>query len=90
MIFNKTGKYLRRSYMLRGKSLYTTNSYKYLGFLITPMGEIASGLNDLKDRPLRAYFSIKNKLGHYFRGFPSITISLFDSFIKPISLYNSE
>ena len=76
--------------MLRNETLYTTNSYKYLGFLITPSGEIASGLNDLKERALRAYFSLKNKLGHYFGRFPSTTTSLFDSLVKPILLYNSD
>ena len=38
--------------MLKNEIVYTTNSYKYLGFVITPSGEITSGLKDLKDRAL--------------------------------------
>ena len=47
-----TGKYMRRSYLLKNEIVYTTNSYKYLGFVITPSGEITSGLKDLKDGAL--------------------------------------
>ena len=90
VIFNKTGKYLRRSYILKNEIVYTTNSYKYLGFVITPSGEITSGLKDLKDRALRAYYILKNKMGQYFRLCPSTTISLFNALIKPILLYNSD
>ena len=36
MIFNKTGKYIRRSYPMKNGKIETTNSYKYLGFIFTP------------------------------------------------------
>ena len=39
MIFNKNGKFIRRSYALSGKTVETTNSYKYLGLLFNPSGE---------------------------------------------------
>ena len=90
MIFNKTGKFIRRSYPMKDENIVTTKSYKYLGFLFTPSGEILSGLKDLRDRALRAYYSLKNKMGHYFRLHPAITLDLFDSLIKPILLYSSD
>ena len=90
MIFNKTGKYIRRSYPMKNGTIETTNSYKYLGFIFTPSGEIVSGLKDLRDRALRAYHKLKNKMGHHFRLYPCTTISLFDSLIKPILLYSSD
>ena len=90
MIFNKMGKFIRRSFRLGTEYVYTTNSYKYLGFLVTPSGEITSGLKDLKDRAVRAFYKLKSKLGHHFRRYPDITLSLFDSLIKPILLYNSD
>ena len=70
-------------------SIETTKSYEYLGFLFTPSREISSGLKDLRDRAMRAYHSLKNKMGHYFRLYPAITLDLFDSLIKPILLYSS-
>ena len=38
------------------------NSYKYLGSVGTPSGEINTELKDLKDRALRAYYKLKNKI----------------------------
>ena len=67
MIFNKTDKFFRRTFNFYNKNIFTTNSYKYLGFIVTPSGEITSGLKDLKDRALRAYFKLKSSMGHYFR-----------------------
>ena len=90
MIFNKTGRFLRRSFKVGQEIIYTTNNYKYLGFIMTPSGEINTGLKDLKDRALRAYYSLKNKMGHYFMLCPSTSSHLFDSLIKPILLYNSD
>jgi len=90
MIFNKSGKFLRRSYKFNNTQLFTTNSYKYLGFIVTPSGEITSGLIDLKNRAIRAYYKLKNTMGLYFRLHPKITIQLFDTLIKPILLYNSD
>ena len=57
MIFNKAGKFLKRSFKVGNERIFSTNSYKYLGFLVTPSGEISSGLKNLKDRALlKAYY----------------------------------
>ena len=88
MIFNKTGKYIRRSYPIDNGTIETTNSYKYLGLIFTPSGEIVSGLKDLRDRAMRAYHKLKHKMGHHFRLHPRTTLALFDSLIKPILLYS--
>ena len=68
--------------------IFTTNSYKYLGFIVTPSGEISSGLKDLKDRALKAYYKLKKTMGYYFRLHPTVSIHLFDTLI--ILLFNSE
>ena len=36
MIFNKSGKFIRRSFKFGNEHIFTTNSYKYLGFVVTP------------------------------------------------------
>ena len=90
MILNKSGKFFRRSFAFNSELIFTTNSYKYLGFIVTPSGEITSGLKDLKDRALRAYYKLKKMMGNYFRLHPNITLHLFDTLIKPILLYNSD
>ena len=90
MIFNKSGKFFRRSFEVNNEQIFTTNSYKFLGFIVTPSEEISIGLKNLKDRALRAYFKLKKKMGHYFRLHINVTLHLFDSLIKPILLYNSD
>ena len=64
MIFNKSGKFIR-SFRFEYKHIFTTNSYKYLGFVVNPSGEITSRLVDLKNRALRAYFKLKRDMGYF-------------------------
>ena len=90
MIFNKTGRHIRRNFFLGDQIVSTTREYKYLGFKITPSGEINSGLWDLKDRALKAFFKLKKKMGPLFLKHPLVTIKLFQALIKPILLYSSD
>ena len=90
MIFNKNGRHIRKNFYFGQERLDTTRQYKYLGFLVTPSGEINSGLCDLKDRAMRAFYKLKSKMGTTFRKQPSITIKLFKTLIEPILLYASD
>ena len=90
MIFNQNGRHIRKTFTLGGKRINTTRHYKYLGFIVTPSGEIHTGLNDLRDRSMKAFFKMKNKLGPLFQKQPLLTLKLFDTLIKPILLYCSD
>ena len=90
MIFNKTGRLIRRNFYLGTSKLENVRSYKYLGLIVTPSGEIKSALDDLRARALKAYMSLKNKLGACFKDYVDDTISLFDILVKPILLYGSD
>ena len=90
MIFNKSGRFMRRSYQINNVHLENVRSYKYLGFLLTPSGEINSGLHDLRDRALKAFMKLRKNLGTSFNQNIMITLTLFDAMIKPILLYNSD
>ena len=90
MIFNKTGRHMRKNFYLGNSKVETTREYKYLGFNITPSGSISAGLHDLKDRALKAFYKLKHKMGQSFRKHPETTLKLFDSLIKPILLYSSD
>ena len=52
MIFNKTGRLIRRDFLLGSTRLENVRSYKYLGLIVTPSGEIKSALDDLRSRAL--------------------------------------
>ena len=58
--------------------------------MVTPSGEINTGLTDLKNRALRAFAKLKKKMGPCFRKHPLITLKLFRSLIEPILLYASD
>ena len=90
MIFNKSGRHIRRDIRFGNTKLDTTREYKYLGFMVTPSGEINTGLQDLKDRALRAFMKLKNKMSINFRKHPLVTMKLFKSLIEPILLYASD
>ena len=90
MIFNKTGRLMRRPFFLDGVKLEMVRSYKYLGFVITPSGEISTGLKDLRDRAFKGFMKMKNDLGLSFNQDVCMTLTLIDSLIKPILLYASD
>ena len=90
MIFNKTGRFFRRTFRVGNEQIFSTNEYKYLGFLVTPSGSITAGIRNLRDRALKAYYKLKIGLGYYFYSYPGITCYLFDTMVKPILLYCSD
>ena len=90
MIFNSSGRLMKRCFYLNGVKLDMVRSYKYLGFVLTPSGEISTGLHDLRDRAFKAYMKMKNDLGSSFNQDILTTLKLMDSLIKPILLYASD
>ena len=50
---------MRRPFYLDGVKLEMVREYKYLGFIVTPSGEISTGLNDLRDRAFKAFMKVK-------------------------------
>ena len=67
MIFNKTGRHIRCTIKCQDMTLETVREYKYLGFLVTPSGEVTSGILDLKSRALFAFVQLKKKAGEQFQ-----------------------
>ena len=61
LIFNKTGRLIRENIYLEGNLLENVRQYKYLGFIVTPSGEIRTGLQDLRDRAFKAFQALKTK-----------------------------
>ena len=90
MIFNKTGRLIRRKFWFGNDKVDMVREYRYLGFLVTPSLNLHTALSDLRDRGLRAYGALKTKLGDMFRKDIITTITLFDSLVKPILLYASD
>ena len=90
MIFNKTSRHLRKTFLLGNNKIDATKENKYLGFLITPSFNLSKALGNLKDRASRALALIKTRLGEHFRKDIVTTLYLSDSLVKPILLYASD
>ena len=71
-------------------TITSVREYKYLGFLVTPSGEVSTGISDLKSRALYALVQLRKKLGVNFRENIRISFYLFDTLVKPIILYCSD
>ena len=91
MVFNKTGRLLKNhKFTYKSIPLTCVREYKYLGFIVTPSGEIKTGLEDLRIRALKAYAKTKKALGIHFRLNLSNTLHIFTYLIRPILLYCSD
>ena len=88
MIFNKTGRLLKKENFYYNKlQLENVREYKYLGFVVTPSGEITTGLKDLRNRATKALAKLRKTLGTFFRHNISNTIHLYTYIIRPILIY---
>ena len=91
MIFNKTGRLLKNHlFTYKNTKLECVREYKYLGFLVTPSGEVRSGLEDLRKRGLKALMKMKNTLGTLFKHNIHNSIHLYNYLVKPILTYCSD
>jgi hypothetical protein len=90
MVFNKSGRHLRKLFLFGKNKIDTTREYKYLGLLITPSFNLFTALGNLKDRASRSYYLLKTRLGEHFQKDITTTIYLFDMLVKPILLYGSD
>ena len=91
MIFNKTGRLLKNyKFTYKTAPLLCVREYKYLGFIVTPSGEVRTGLEDLRQRAVKAYYKLKNTLGAMFRRNIENTVHLYNYLVKPILTYCSD
>ena len=91
MIFNKTGRLLKNhGFTYNNTKLECVREYKYLGFIITPSGEVRTGLEDLRRRALNAFAKMKSTLGALFRHDVANSIHLYNYLVKPILTYCSD
>ena len=64
--------------------------YPYLGIKFKPSGSFQVAMGELFDKAYRAWFSIRNVLYQHKKLAIKKALKLFDSLIRPISLYTTE
>ena len=90
MTFTKSGRLINTKFYFGKRQLSNVRQYKYLGFIVTPSGEINTGLEDLRIRALRALTKIRKALGPLFQQNVWNTMYLYNYMVLPILLYTSD
>ena len=88
LIFQKKGRKSTVKFFIGHQTIEQTNTYKYLGTIITDTGNFRLNENNLKRKGLRASFIISKNIGPFSK--PSTSIRIFEKVIEPILLYNCE
>ena len=88
MIFQNQGRKKANTYLFGKQTIQTTDSYKYLGTIVTSTGNFKLNEVNLKRKGLRASYIISKNIGPLSKA--STSIRLFEKIIEPILLYNSE
>ena len=70
--------------------IHKTSSYKYLGTIINSNGTFSQARTDLKQKGLKALFSIWKSISLGKSPPLNLSSKLFDTMVKPIALYNSD
>ena len=89
MIFNPTGKHIKKQFTIEGKALESVNTFCYLGFDVKPSGTVKHAMNTLNEKAKKALRPLMCAIARF--NIPAKTsIRLFHTFISPIILYNVE
>ena len=90
MIFNSSGKKMKSGqFFLQGHPLGITDSYCYLGIDFTPGGSLRHAQKNLREKAQKATFPLYSVIRQFNISF-SHALNLFQTFVKPIALYNAE
>ena len=84
------GKLIKRNFFIENEKVETVREYKYLGFLLTPSGEINTGVKDLRSRATYALTQLRSKMGNEFYMSFDVSSYLFKALVEPIILYLSD
>ena len=89
MIFNLSGRHIKKQFTIEGKTLESVNTFCYLGFEVKPNGTTKHAMNTLNEKAKKALRPLMCAIARF--NIPAKTaIRLFHTFISPIILYNVE
>lgn len=89
MIFNPAGKLIMKYFKINDKFLEPVNTFCYLGFDLKASGIVKHAMNTLYDKANKAMRPLLTSIARFNIPVKS-SIKLFNAFISPIMLYNTE
>ena len=85
IIFNSSK--IKAKFYFCNVKISEAKDYTYLGIVFKKDGSMCHAMKVLNSKALKAQFSLKQT---FYNGNPKVLLKLYDSLIKPISLYGSE
>ena len=89
IIFNHQGRLLRGNFTFNNQTLEIVKSYTYLGLEITASGSYTAAKVALMEKARKAMMPLISTVAQFHMPI-NYSLHLFDSFVKPIALYNAE
>ena len=91
LVFNRSGRLLKEShnFILDVRAVTSAKSYCYLGVTFSLTGSFKATQNILRQKGLRAYFSLKKSIDLYAINKEAVT-RLFDSLVLPVVSYSCQ
>lgn len=89
IIFNKNGRLFRDKFLYGNRIIECVKTYKYLGLEFDNTGSFNLAKQNLRQKAMKASFKLKQIIDANSLS-PKISMSLFNTLIKPIALYGSE
>jgi hypothetical protein len=77
-------------FVLGDRNLDSTDNYKYLGTIINNKGSLLHAQKELENKGMKALFSVMKAITHHKSPDLNLATKLYNSMIKPITLYNHE
>ena len=91
MIFSKGKKDFKKfKFTFQDLPIDIVEKYKYLGIIFYFNGNLKHAADDLYNKGLKAFFSLRRKFSNFSELPFNISMKLFDALIKPIITYGSE
>ena len=91
MIFSKGKRdYSKYDFVTNNKKIEIVEKYKYLGITFFFNGNLKHAAEDLYNKALKAFFSLKSKFNNFCDIPIKTSLKIFDSIVRPIVTYNSE
>ena len=89
MIFNNSGRLIKKEFKIDDETLEPVKSFCYLGFEVVPSGIVTHAMNTLSDKAKKALHPLMGAIAKF--DLPSkLAIQLFHTYISPILLYGVE
>jgi hypothetical protein len=90
IIMRNGGSIKNLKFTFNGEEIMMVNAYKYLGTIINSAGTFSDAKLELKQKGMKALFSLWSAIAPGTSPSIGVATKLFDAMIKPITLYNCE